>query len=626
MCNQRRLSTMKKLFIILLATMVLAGCQESTDENPSITYDVYFPNAVHNEAEITLTLDNLLGGPVTISMSRTSPGRYALHEFAKNVYNVSAVDGAGDTLDIERPDLHNWNIQGHDGTVKFSYTLYGRHADGTYTGINEEHAHLNMPATFAWVRSLPNTPVAINFHPPENANWEVATQLKPADSAYSFTAPDYYYFLDSPTELSNFTMTEWQAPADTTNQMIRMAVHHNGSEQQVDRYTDMAQKVVAEQVAIYGKPADFDFDTYTFIIDYLPYVYGDGMEHRNSTILTSRRSLEGENALQNLFTLSHEFFHSWNVERMRPESLEPFNFMEANVSGSLWFAEGFTSYYDDLTIRRAGIISNEKYAADWAGTLNYVLNSPGNKYYSPIEMSMQAPFVDAATSVDAQNRSNTFISYYSWGAVIGLGLDLSLRSAFEDVTLDDYMKAVWEKYGKTEQSYSISDLQQTLGEVTDSTAFADAFFSRYIRDGKHVDLKPLLEKAGFVLQKAHPGEAIISFGSSRINYEGGEATISGNTRIDSPLYKAGLDVNDTIRSLDGQTIRNARDMQRILASHDPGDELTITYTSLGDDYEGTVVLAENPALEVLTYEQAGKELTDDIKAFRQSWLGSKAQR
>lgn len=619
------ISAMKKLFVTLVTAILMAGCQQGTDENPSVTYDVRFPNAVHNEAEITLTVDNILQGPVTVSMSRTSPGRYALHEFAKNVYDVTAVDGKGDTLEVERPDLHNWEVQGHDGTIKFSYTLYGRHADGTYSGINEEHAHLNMPATFTWVRSLPNTPITVNFHPPEDASWKVATQLQETDDPYSFAAPDYYYFLDSPTELSNFTMTEWEAPADTTGQSIRMAVHHNGSKQQVDRYTDMARKVVAEQIALYGEPADFDFDTYTFIIDYLPYVYGDGMEHRNSTILTSQRSLEGDNALQNLYTLSHEFFHSWNVERIRPETLEPFNFMEANVSGSLWFAEGFTSYYDDLIIRRTGLISNEKYASDWAGTLNYVLKSPGNQYYSPIEMSMQAPFVDAATSVDAQNRSNTFISYYSWGAVLGLGLDLSLRSAFEEVTLDDYMRAVWDKYGKTEISYSISDLQQTLAEVTDSTEFAETFFNRHIRNGRHVDLKPLLEQAGFVLQKAHSGEAVISFGSARIDYEEGEATISTNTRVGSPLYKAGLDVGDTIRTLNGQAISNARDMQQIVASHEPGDELDITYTSLGDDYEGTVMLAENPELEVLTYEQAGKTLTDEVEAFRQDWLGSKVK-
>lgn len=615
---------MKRFLVIFLTATVFVGCQSESPQTHTIEYDVRFPNAEHNEAEITLTLKNLLPGPKTISMSRTSPGRYALHEFAKNVYSVSAVDGKGDTLEIYRPDLHNWTVRGHDGTIKFKYTLYGRHADGTYTGINKQHAHLNIPATFAWVRDLSDTPVKVQFHPPQGTNWDVATQLKPTDDPYTFTAPDYYYFLDSPTELSNFMMTTWDAPQDTTGQTIRLAVHHRGTKEQVKRYTNMAQKVVAEQIAVFGEPADYDYGTYTFIADYLPYVYGDGMEHRNSTILTSRTPLEGDGALQNLGTLSHEFFHSWSVERLRPKSLEPFKFMEANVSGLLWFAEGFTSYYDDLIIRRTGLISNEKYANDWAGTLNYVLNSPGNQYYNPIEMSMQAPFVDAATSVDAQNKSNTFISYYSWGSVLGLSLDLKLRSTFEDVTLDDYMRAMWQKFGKPEKPYTLTDLENTLGEVTDSTKFATHFFNKHIRQGKHIDLKPLLAQAGFLLQKAHPGEAVLTYGSN-INYEGGEATISGNAEVGSPLYKAGLDVNDVIHSVDGQAINNARDMQRLLATHDPGDEVSIHYSSLGEEYEAIATLAENPELEVLTYEQADKEVTEQMKAFRKSWLGSKVQ-
>jgi predicted metalloprotease with PDZ domain len=622
---------MKRFLSLVLVALLFVGCQSETmdrsgsEETPSIRYDVYFPNAEHNEAEITLTLENLMATPATISMSRTSPGRYALHEFAKNVYNVTAVDGAGDTLDIERPDLHNWEVSGHDGTIEFSYTLYGRRADGTYTGINEQHAHLNMPATFAWVRDLPNTPVEVQFHPPENANWKVATQLQPVDSVYTYRAPNYYYFLDSPTELSDFMEVSWPVPYDDSNKNVRLIVHHNGIQEQVNRYADMAKKVVAEQVAVFGEPADFDYDTYTFIAGYLPYVYGDGMEHRNSTILTSRTPLEGDGALQNLGTLSHEFFHSWSVERLRPESLEPFNFMEANVSKSLWFAEGFTSYYDDLIIRRADLISDEKYASDWAGTLNYVLNSAGNRYYSPIEMSMQAPFVDAATSIDAQNKSNTFISYYSWGAVLGLGLDLTLRSKFEDVTLDDYMRTLWQKFGKQETPYTIADLENTLVEVTDSSEFAEEFFNKYIRGGQQVDLKPLLSNAGFVLQKAHPGEAVISFGGTLIDYEGGAATISGNTQVGSPLYKAGLNVGDEIISIGNRTINNARDMNQLLAGQNPGDALSIQYRSLGVEFDTTITLAENPQLELLTYEQAGKEMTDSMTDFRASWLGSKAE-
>lgn len=615
---------MKKIFLLILAGLMLVGCRNKSDENPSIRYDVRFPNVVHNEAEVTLTLKHLLPGPLTVSMSRSSPGRYALHEFAKNVYDVSAVNGKGDTLEVYRPDLHHWTIRGHDGTIKFHYTLYGRHADGTYAGINEQHAHLNIPATFAFVRALPHTPITVQFHPPKDAGWKVATQLKPTDDPYTFTAPDYYYFMDSPTELSNFMMTKWDAPQDTTGKVIRLTAHYDGSRKDFDHFAEMAKKVVAEEVAVYGEPSDYDYGTYTFIAGYLPYVYGDGMEHRNSTILTSRRSLEGDNALRNLYTLSHEFFHNWNVERIRPKSIEPFNFMKANMSGALWFAEGFTSYYDDLIVRRTGLISDQKYANDWAGTLNYVLNSPGSKFYNPIEMSMQAPFVDAATSVDEQNKSNTFISYYSWGSVLGLGLDLKLRSSFDDVTLDDYMRAMWKKYGKTEKPYTLTDLQKTLGEVTDSTKFADAFFANYIHKGKMIDLKPLLAKAGFLLQHAHPDEAVLSFGAS-IDYKGGKATISGNTQIGSPLYKAGIDVGDEIQSLDGKSIKNARDLNRILTSHEPGDVLEVTYNSLSKQHSGKITLAANPAWEVLTYEQAGKELTDQMKTFRQNWLGSKAQ-
>jgi len=616
---------MKKLVLLILAGFLLVSCQNKSDETPSIRYDISFPNAVHNEAEVTLTLTHLLPGPVTVSMSRSSPGRYALHEFAKNVYSVSAVNGNGDSLEIYRPDLHNWTIRGHDGTVKFHYTLYGRHADGTYVGINEQHAHLNIPATFPFVRDLPNTPITVQFHPPKNSGWKVATQLKPTDNPYTFTAPDYYYFMDSPTELSDFMMTKWDAPQDTTGEVIRLTAHYDGNRKDFNRFADMAKKVVAEEVAVYGEPSDYDYGTYTFIAGYLPYVYGDGMEHRNSTILTSRRSLEGDNALRNLYTLSHEFFHNWNVERIRPRSIEPFNFMKANISGALWFAEGFTSYYDDLIIRRTGLISDQKYASDWAGVLNYVLNSPGSKFYNPIEMSMQAPFVDAATSVDEQNKSNTFISYYSWGSVLGLGLDLKLRSTFGDVTLDDYMRAMWKKYGKTEEPYTLTDLQNTLAEVTDSTRFADEFFANYVHQGKMIDLKPLMAKAGFLMRRAHPDEAVLSFGSTKINYEDGQATISNNTQIGSPLYNAGLDVGDLILSLDGQSISNARQVQQILASHQPGDELNMTYSSLGRQYNGKITLAQNPAWEVLTYEQAGKDLTDQMKTFRQKWLGSKAR-
>src|SRR5690606_937025 len=179
--------------------------------------------------------------------------------------------------------------------------------------------------------------------------------------------------------------------------------------------------------------------------------------------------------------ISHEFFHIWNVERIRPASLEPFDFEEANMSGELWFAEGFTSYYTPLTLARAGIISQEDYISSLAGALNYVINSPGRDFFNPIEMSYQAPFVDAARSVDPVNRDNTFVSYYTYGSVLGLALDLSLR--MEGKTLDDFYKLMWKKYGKTEIPYSNRDIKATLAEYA-GAAFAEEFFNNYIFDSQ----------------------------------------------------------------------------------------------------------------------------------------------
>ncbi len=158
----------------------------------------------------------------------------------------------------------------HDGTVRIEYTLYADRADGTYSGIDETHAHLNMPATFIWGRGLRDRPVVVRFHPPEGSGWKVATQLVPGGDPPTFRAPNLYYFLDSPTELSDFTLREWRVGSGDREYTIRLAVHHAGTEQEVDRCVEMVKPVVAEAAAVFGEYPNFDYGTYTFIADYLP--------------------------------------------------------------------------------------------------------------------------------------------------------------------------------------------------------------------------------------------------------------------------------------------------------------------------------------------------------------------
>jgi predicted metalloprotease with PDZ domain len=344
------------------------------------------------------------------------------------------------------------------------------------------------------------------------------------------------------------------------------------------------------------------------------------MEHRNSTVLASTGSL-ASNATGLLGTLSHEFFHSWNVERIRPTSLEPFDFTRENMSGALWFAEGFTSYYDDLLIRRAGLTEDAGYATGLAGTINAVVNGPGREYFTAVEMSMQAPFVDAAVSNDPTNRVNTFISYYTWGAAIGLGLDLTLRSRF-DVTLDDYMRAMWRKYGKTEHPYTIDSLRITLGEVTNDTGFADDFFARYIQGHEVVDYAALLEHAGILVRRARPDQATL--GPAFFQVRDGRLIVASGTIVGSPLYEAGIDRGDQIVSLDGESVSAEAQVEQIVARHEPGDTVAVEFFSRGATHTARITLVEDPGLEVATFETAGRELTPAMAAFRSAWLGSKA--
>lgn len=211
----------------LLSSSALLLSATAWAQNAPVSYELSFPNAVHHEAEIAATFREIGEGPLTVRMSRASPGRYALHEFAKNVYGLSAVDAAGEPLAVSQEGPYSWTVADHDGAVTVSYTLYADRADGTYSQIDLTHAHLNMPATLIWAEGMADRPVEISFEP-ASADWQAATQLVPAGAAMQFTAPDLQYLMDSPTELSDFDLREWTIGEGENAQTIRLAIHHAG--------------------------------------------------------------------------------------------------------------------------------------------------------------------------------------------------------------------------------------------------------------------------------------------------------------------------------------------------------------------------------------------------------------
>ena len=616
----RPITSLAALFAASLLTPALAAQSRRVD------YEIAFPNATQHEARVTVTFVGIPAGtPLRVRMSRASPGRYAITQFAKNVYDVRAVDGRGRALSVARPDPHGWDVRGHNGTVQLSYTVWGDRADGTYLQIDASHAHLNMPATFAWARGFETAPIRLTVRPRDG--WRVVTQLIPTSDSSVFTAPNLAWFMDSPTEVGPVTLRSWQITHQGRPSTWRLAVHHLGTEAEVDSFARMAERVVAEQVASWGEPPRLDHGTYTFIADYLPWVNGDAMEHRNSTFLTGRTALaERAGRLTHLGSLSHELFHAWNGERLRARALEPFDLERENMSGELWFAEGFTSYFDDLFIRRAGYYTDDEYARSIAGNVIETIDSPARMHGSAVDMSRLAPFFDGGSYLDPINRQNVFLSYYTWGSAIGLALDLTLR-AERGSSLEEYMRAMWRDYGRLQTTalaparpYTLTDLRVTLGRVARDTAFANDFFRRFIEGREVPDFARLLAHAGFLLAT----DSIVR------PYLGGSLADDPNAVFvnwsiaSGSLYRAGIVNGDVIHAIDGEPTPSMKVLDSIIVRHKVGDVVQVDVTQRGQRKVVPMTLVGSPRLRLVTYESAGMPVTDSIRAFRESWLGSKA--
>ena len=595
-----------------------------------IAYRFTFPEPEHRWMQVEASFTGLGPDTLELRMSRSSPGRYSLHDFAKNVYDVHAFTAAGRELPAARPDPYGWNVAGHGGTVTVKYKVYGDRVDGTYLGVDETHAHINMPAVIMWARGLDDRPVTVTLEQPSGVQWHVASQLKPGGSpdgapdALEYTAPNLQYLMDSPVEFGHGTMRTFAVNGST----FRFALHHTGKDAEVDGFVKDVEKIVRQEGAIFGEYPVYEPGSYTFIADYLPWASGDGMEHRNSTVITEGAAIAGART-DLLDTVAHEFFHCWNVERIRPKGLEPFDFERANLSGELWLAEGFTEYYAPLVMQRAQLEDLASTARTFGRQIETVSQRPGRLVRSAEEMSYMAPFADGGHTVDRTNWSNTFISYYTYGSAIALALDLTLRDRTDGrLSLDDFMRAMWRHYGKpggsregyVDHPYTAADAEATLGEVSDDRTFAHDFFARYVHGHDVADYARLLSRAGFALGKSHAGRAWL--GDLHLESRSG-ARVAALVSPTWPIYAAGLDQDDELQQLGGRRINGDNDVAVELQRHKPGDTVRIVFVDrTGAPKTASVTLAEDPHVDVVPVETAA--LTPAQQTFRARWLGPRS--
>ena len=379
-----------------------------------------------------------------------------------------------------------------------------------------------MPAAIVWARGFDDRPITLTFNSPVGTQWQVATQLHPEGPPgdvleslpdhYEFTAPNLQYLIDSPVEFGPLMIETFMVGPRT----FRFAAHQTGTETELRGFVKDVAAIVRQEAAVFGEFPSYEPGFYTFLADYVPYASIDGMEHRNSTVMTSPGSIANAR-VELLDTVAHEFFHCWNVERIRPRSLEPFDFNRTNTSDALWFAEGFTQYYGPLAMQRAGLLNLGATVRTLTTVLNSVGVEAGRLVRSADEISRLAVLTDR-TDADPPGPAMNVMSYYQLGSAIALALDLSLRVRSNgQVSLDDFMREMWRRYGKpggaregyVDRPYTIDDLETTLAAVSGDAAFARDFFARYIQGRELADYRRLLMPAGLVVRPASRGRVEI---------------------------------------------------------------------------------------------------------------------
>jgi predicted metalloprotease with PDZ domain len=627
------------VLLISAVTAIAAGRSpgQPASSETALHYRLSFDDAHQRVMQVDLRVP-AVSGPVELVMSRSSPGRYALHEFAINVFDLRVSDGAGRALAIEHPVPHLWVVPEHDGAFQVRYRVYGDRVDGTYLAVDSTHAHINVPATLIWARGLEDRAAIVEIVPPSGSGWRVATQLFPTANPFAFTAPNLAYLADSPIEASRHMLRTFRAPAvpgPGAGPPMALALHADGvGDADAEAHVQGLRRIVSEEAAIFGEYPPFEPGGYTFLADYLPWAVGDGMEHRNSTVLTNSASLDGSPRLL-LATAAHEFFHVWNVERIRPRTLEPFDLESANTSGELWLAEGVTTYYEKLVMHRAGLSTLTETIQEWSAVLNQVLGSPARLFRSAEDMSRMAPLVDGARSLDRTNLNYSYLSYYLHGAALGLALDLALREHTRgERSLDDFMRAMWAHHGRPGGSppgtvaapYTIHDVRARLAEVAGDGAFAASFLARYVQGREAPDFARLLAPAGLRLQSVVPGRA--SMGAVPLQRRGSRLRIAAPVAPGTPLYEAGLAEDDEIVSVAGHELTGPDVLAREIERHAPGDRVALRVVARGASTPRTVdvTLVEDGRVEIVALESLGETLTPDQRRFRESWLTTRVPR
>ena len=560
----------KHWLVILFSTCLMTQSIPADAQNATtapraaapIRYTVSFPAPQTHYVEVTAEIPTSRRPAVELMMAVWTPGSYLVREFSRHVEAVTATAG-GRAARVEKTDKNRWTIQtGGADTVSVRYRVYGREMSVRTNWIEAGFALLNGAPTFLTLADQAVRPHEVVIEPAAGWKRSMTGLEEMAGGPHRYRAPDYDTLVDSPILIGNPAVYEFTVggkPHFLVNE--GEAGVFDGARAAKD-----LEAIVETQRAFWGGTLPYDKYVFLNVITEA----GGGLEHKNSTVLmTSRWTTRSRRTyLAWLELASHEFFHTWNVKRLRPVELGPFDYENEVHTRSLWMAEGITDYYADLLVHRAGLASREEYLESLSGKIEELQTTPGRAVQSAEAASFDAWIKYYRPD---ENSPNTSISYYTKGAVVAFLLDARIRRLTNGArSLDDVMRAAYQKYSGP-RGFTPDDFR-TVAEQVAGTSL-DAFWNEAVEGTGELEYREALETLGLRFKAAAPANPPKAWLGITTRNDAGRLLVS-QVRRDTPGLAAGLNVDDEIIAIDDFRVRADRWDNR-LEQYKPGDKVSL---------------------------------------------------
>ncbi|NET56096.1 MAG: M61 family metallopeptidase [Symploca sp. SIO2E6] len=535
----------------------------TTHTTPAIHYQVAMPQPESHLFEVTLRVQGWQQGVLDLKMPVWTPGSYLVREYAKHLQDFSANLGDGkQPLPWRKVSKNHWQVEtARTSAITVHYRIFANELTVRTNHLDATHGYFNGAALFLFIPGLEQQRSWITIVPPQ-PDWRVTTPLPPvSQQSNTFEAIDFDTLVDSPFEIGGQRLYDFEV----LGKSHQLAIWGRGNAIP-ERIIADTKKIIAVEAQLYG---GLPYDHYLFLLHLSAQGFG-GLEHKYSCSLNfprfGFRAKEQYNRFMQL--VAHEFFHLWNVKRIRPKALEVFDYEQENYTSCLWFCEGATSYYDLVIPQRAGIYDTKTYLEGLGKEITRLQRTPGRKVQPASESSWDAWI--KLYRRDA-NSDNSQISYYLKGAMVCFLLDLLIRTRHGNQrSLDDVMRHLWEQFGKREIGYTPQQLQRVIESVADVNL--SDFFGNYINGTTELPFNQYLEPFG--LQVVGAPEEPVPFLGLKVKHKQGKELVEFVEAM-SPAGLAGVNAGDELLAIDGLRV-TAEQLSDRLKDYEAADIIELT--------------------------------------------------